>query len=195
MPTHTEKPDGTSAERSILSNGFYNASVESGAMNVRQGAVPHARSHATRMLHLLLPPIVLRQLISGNLGEAPLPGGDAEWPLMVHEWVGLVGFELVTLIWIWTSLRNPSETRLSRLVPSFSASERAGVFRDARVSLRELMALKAPADSHDPLASAVHGRGLVIISVMATTGASWFLFFAVTPIGTFVMFTHNSRPI
>jgi hypothetical protein len=195
MPTHAEKPDGTSAERPIPSNGFYNTSVESGTMNVRQGAVAHARLHATRVLHVLLPLIVLRQPISGNLGEAPLPGGDAEWPHMVHEWVALVGFELVPLIWIWTSLRNPSETRLSRLVPSLSASERAGGFRDARVSLRDLTALKAPADSRDSLASEVHGLGLRIVCIMATSGASWFLFFAVTPIGTFVMFTHNSRLI
>jgi cytochrome b561 len=150
-----------------------------------------ARSHATRILHLALALIVLHQLVGSNFMEAPLPGDDPELPFILHQWMGLAGFAFVFLFWLWTCLRDPRETRISKLVPWFSASRSRAVFRDVRASLRELGALRPPSDSHDALASAVHGIGLLILSFMALTGASWFLFLGGMPIGKIVMDLHR----
>ncbi len=53
------------------------------------------------------------------------------------------------------------------------------------------MALKAPDDRAGALASAVHGLGLVIASAMAASGASYFLLFEGTSLGSRVLGIHK----
>jgi len=149
-----------------------------------------ARSHATRVLHSLLLLAVLHQLIGSNFIERPSPGDPPEWPFLLHEWVGLVAFGVVTLFWLWTLLRHASETPVGGLIPWLSISRLTDIFRDLKALVRELMALQRPTDAHDSLAVAVHGVGLLIVSVMAGTGASWYLFPRGAAVGKYVTFIH-----
>ncbi len=88
------------------------------------------RSHITRLLHLALLLIVLHQLLSSMVMERPLPGDEPAWPYALHEQVGLVGLGVLALFWLWTLVRHPLETPVARLLPWFSASRLAAVFKD-----------------------------------------------------------------
>jgi len=150
-----------------------------------------SRSHATRVLHLLLLLTVLHQLIGSNFMERPFPGDDPAWPYALHEWVGLGGLSVISLFWLWTLIRDRSETSLTRLLPWFSAPARAAVVRDVANALRDILSRRAPGEGEGALASAVHGLGLLVVSLMALTGAAWFLVFAGGPYGRTAMGLHK----
>jgi hypothetical protein len=127
--------------------------------------------------------------------EPPFPGEDPTWPFVLHEWMGVAAFAVLALFWVWTLLRHRSETPLSRLIPWFSAARFRAVLIDAKRMAGRLFALRAPDDSADhadgALASAVHGLGLLVASVMAASGASYFFFFEGTSIGAAVLGLHK----
>lgn len=90
----------------------------------------------------------------------------------VHEWVGLATLTIVVVFWLWTALRR-RETRLAALLPWFSTGGWRAVAADARAHRAALRALKLPGTAGDtPLASAVHGLGLLSALAMAATGGA-----------------------
>ncbi|MDR3374062.1 MAG: cytochrome b/b6 domain-containing protein [Ancalomicrobiaceae bacterium] len=133
------------------------------------------RSHATRILHLAMLLIVLHQLIGSLIVERPLPGDDPDWPYLLHEWIGLAGFGVVALFWAWAAIRNARETHVAALIPWLSAARRRAIGTDLAAIAREIMAGRPPSDSHEAFASAIHGLGLIVVSVMVVSGASWYL--------------------
>ena len=149
------------------------------------------RSHITRLLHLALLLIVLHQLLSGTVMERPLPGEEPAWPYALHERIGLVGLGVLALFWLWTLVRHPVETPVARLLPWFSASPLAAVFKDVASVVRAVLSFRAPPLELEALASAVHGLGLLVASFLALTGAAWFCLFAGTPYGRMVMGMHQ----
>jgi len=165
--------------------------VENAPAPAGHARVAIARSHATRILHLALIATVLHQLIGSNFMERPLPGDDPGLPFLLHEGVGMGGFGLVLLFWLWTLLRDRRETSLARLMPWLSSSGRRAVLADIGASLRGLARLEAPPGGHAALAGAVHGLGLLTLTALALTGASWFLLFAGTPLGGIVIGMHG----
>ncbi|MDR3493826.1 MAG: cytochrome b/b6 domain-containing protein [Ancalomicrobiaceae bacterium] len=132
------------------------------------------RSQATRVLHLVMLLIVLHQLIGSLIVERPLPGDDPGWPYVLHEWIGLAGFVVVALFWAWAAIRSARETRIAALVPWLSASRRRAVGGDIAAIAREMMAGRPPSDSHEAFASAIHGLGLLVISIMVVSGTAWY---------------------
>jgi cytochrome b561 len=149
------------------------------------------RSHATRFVHLALLLIVLHQLLSSTVMERPMPGDEPGWPYALHQQVGLVGLGVLALFWLWTLVRSPAETPAARLLPWASPSRVKAVFDDVARLLRALLSFRAPPLDLDALASAVHGLGLLVASVLALSGASWFFFFAGTPYGRMAMGVHK----
>ncbi len=149
------------------------------------------RSHVTRVLHFLLLATVLHQLVGSRFMEKPLPGEDADWPFVLHSWIGMAGFSILALFWLWTLVRSRSETPVARLVPWFSASGRRAVVVDMRRTLGEWVAWKAPDPGDGALASAVHGLGLLVASAMALSGASYFLFLEGTSMGKLAIQAHK----
>jgi cytochrome b561 len=149
------------------------------------------RSHITRLLHLALLLIVLHQLLSGTVMERPLPGEEPAWPYALHERIGLVGLGVLALFWLWTLVRHPVETPVARLLPWFSASPLAAVFKDVASVVRAVLSFRAPPLELEALASSVHGLGLLVASFLALTGAAWFCLFAGTPYGRMVMGMHQ----
>jgi hypothetical protein len=151
---------------------------------------PVRRSHVSRILHLLLLLIVINQLVGSQFIEKPSPGEDAGWPFIVHEWVGVTGFVILTLFWLWAFLRHGSETSVTRLVPWLSASGWRGLFADLKQTAGDIVTRAALCHTA-ALASAVHGLGLLAASAMAMSGAAYFLFLAGTRLGGLVLELHK----
>ena len=150
-----------------------------------------SKSHATRLLHLAILLIVLFQLASSQIMERPLPGEEAELPMIWHQWAGTGAVAALTLFWIWTMVRDYSETSLSQLFPWFTSRGRASVIGDALSPFQQLAARRLPSFHLPALASAVHGAGLALASFLALTGASWYFVLAETPWGRPVLGLHS----
>lgn len=133
------------------------------------------RSLTTKLIHGSLLLAVTWQLLGSNLMERPRAASPGNFFYEVHEWVGLATLATVVMFWLWTALRR-RETRLAALLPWFSASGWRSVATDARAHWEALRALKLPDPAGDtPLASAVHGLGLLTALAMAATGGLLFL--------------------
>ena len=144
-----------------------NASAEA-----RHAAHPR-RSAITRILHLTLLLIVVHQLIGSEFMERPFPGDPPGALWLVHQWIGLAGFGAVTAFWGWTLVRR-GETAPGKLVPWFSARGIAAVLADLATQLRRALRGQPPADDGGALATAIHGAGLLAVTVMAATGTLYF---------------------
>jgi cytochrome b561 len=149
------------------------------------------RSQVTRVLHLALLLIVLNQLIGSNFMHRAAPGQGPAFPNQEHFWVGTAGLVVIFLFWAWTLFRNARETPLSRLVPWFSARRLKELGADFMSVLREVAALKPPSDTHEALASAFHGLGLIVVTIMAVTGFGSHYLFAGTQVGHVMITTHR----
>jgi Prokaryotic cytochrome b561 len=151
---------------------------------------PLGRSHISRILHLLLLSIVISQLFGSQFMEKPSAGETADWPFVLHEWVGMAGFVILALFWLWTCLRRGSETSPKRLVPWLSASGWRDLLADVKRTAGDIVTRSAPRHTA-ALASAVHGLGLLAASAMAISGAAYFLFLAGTHMGALVLELHK----
>lgn len=154
-----------------------------------------ARSHVTRVLHLLLLLMVVHQLIGSRIMERPFPGDDPAWPFLLHQWVGVASAAGLGVFWAWTLVRHRLETPLGRLVPWFSIDGCRAVLVDAARSAGRLIGVEkadgGPEQSDGALASAIHGLGLLVASAMAVSGAAYFFFFEGTPPGRLVVGLHK----
>lgn len=128
------------------------------------------RNWLTKTLHGLLAVAVIHQLIIINFMVAPKPGRAENFAFELHEWVGLTSLGLVSGYWFWTLVRR-GEIRFGVLVPWFSRNATVAVWRDFLVHLSAWRRGRLPDVGSHPFAQAVHGLGLLIVSVMALTGA------------------------
>ena len=129
-----------------------------------------ARSVATRLLHGALLLSVVWQLIGSNFIERPRAGQAANTMYEVHEVVGLITLGLVLAFWLWSLLRR-RETPFVALFPWFSAPRLRALAGDLAHHWAELKHWRLPGgEAETPLASAVHGLGLLVVLVMAATG-------------------------
>jgi cytochrome b561 len=134
------------------------------------------RSLPTRLLHALLAVAIIHQLAVSQFMTHPRPGRPGDFGVELHTWVGLASFAIVLAFWLWTLLRR-REHGFVDLVPWFSAARRGAVLADLRHHLDSLKRLSLPdPGTETPLASAVHGLGLLTATAMAATGTlAWFL--------------------
>jgi cytochrome b561 len=130
-----------------------------------------SRSLATRLLHMLLALAIIHQLVISLIMHGPRKGGLG-WQL--HETVGVASLAIIGVFWLWTLLRR-RETRVAQLFPWLSRAGWAALWQDGLVHIAALRRLRLPHGDDSPIASAVHGLGLLTATVMALTGASYFL--------------------
>lgn len=128
------------------------------------------RGMVTKLMHLFLALAVVHQLVVSNYMTRPDDKKPENLAYELHEYVGLASFAVVLLYWIWTVLRR-REVRFRELFPWFSPSATGAIWRDFIDHLQSWSRGKMPDVSARPFASAVHGLGLVIITVMGATGA------------------------
>ena len=129
-------------------------------------------SLTTRILHAALAIAIVHELVVSLFMERPKPGGHPEnLAFELHETVGLISLGLLGAFWLWAMLRRREEG-LGALFPWFSTERRDRVLADIRNHGHSLVRLRLPSpEARTPLASAVHGLGLLVATAMAATGA------------------------
>lgn len=133
------------------------------------------RSLFTRLLHAAIALAVVAQLVGIGLAEPPSHGAPGNLAFSVHQVVGLGTLGVLAAFWLWTLLRR-REHGFTALVPWFSRHRRAAVWADLRGHVAALRRLSLPVPaSETPLASAIHGLGLLVATTMAVTGSIVFL--------------------
>ncbi|MGB3146225.1 MAG: cytochrome b/b6 domain-containing protein [Paracoccaceae bacterium] len=131
-------------------------------------------SFATRLAHIGLALAVLTQLGSSLLMEPAEDGHAGNIFFGLHEYGGLAAFVFVLGFWMAATFRQRGTER-GLLLPWLSAARRAEVWSDAKAQLLSLSHLQKPAyDAHSPLASAVHGLGLLLMTAMALSGTIYY---------------------
>jgi cytochrome b561 len=138
--------------------------------NIGAAATPR-HAIATRVLHAGLAMAIIAQLGSSQFMN-PDDGGDNIFG--VHSYVGLAAFALVLAFWVQSLVRQRG-TPLGMLIPWFSGARLGSVWADFKVHLSALTKLRLPVhDTHSPLASAIHGLGLLLVTAMAASGTLYF---------------------
>lgn len=123
------------------------------------------RSGITRTLHWLIAIGVIAQLGLSLVMQKPGKGGPGDALFELHEKVGIATLALLVAFWVWSMVRS-GETRLAALFPWFSPHRVRLVLADTR----HLLKPRAAGAGERPLASAVHGLGLLVATVMAASG-------------------------
>ena len=132
---------------------------------------PIRRTFATRALHGALLLAVLWQLLGSNFIERPRVAQPGNAMYELHEVGGLATLGLVVAFWLWSLLRR-RETSFSALFPWLSGSRLKAVRTDLGRHWTELKHLRLPGgEAETPLASAVHGLGLLAALSMGASGA------------------------
>lgn len=143
-------------------------------MTERSAAMAAPR-HAwtTRLLHMGVALAVIWQLgvslaMQGPRGATP---GDALFT--THSYVGLAALGLIVLFWLNLMMRRVG-TNAGALFPWLSSARRAALWSDTKAQLGPLTRFRLPDYVEgSTLASAVHGLGLLLMTLMAATGAAW----------------------
>lgn len=125
----------------------------------------------TKLLHGSLLLAVLWQLAASGLVERPRAGRPGNLFYEIHETVGLVTLALVVAFWLWSVVRR-RETPFSALFPWLSATRLRAVAADLKAHWMQLRHGRLPVPAAEtPLASAVHGLGLLTALTMGASGA------------------------
>lgn len=129
---------------------------------------------ATRYAHFGLAICVIVQLLTSLVMEGPHRGRPGDAIFTVHEVSGLSALVCAFAFWCIVALRRRG-TSVALLFPWLSARRIADVWRDGWAQVAAVLRARLPRyEEEAPLASAVHGLGLLLISTMAVTGAIWF---------------------
>jgi cytochrome b561 len=144
----------------------------------------------------LLAIAISHQLFVSLIMQVPRPTGiAANSAFIFHQYGGLFSLAVVLLFWLWTLIRH-QETSLASLLPWFSRANRSLVLEDFKHHIATLKTGKLPpAGSSTPLASAVHGLGLLAVSGAALTGGLIYLLMgahgSLSSSGKFVLEVHS----
>lgn len=142
------------------------------------------RTLPTKLLHAALLLSVLWQLGASGLVERPRAAQTGNLFYEVHQIVGLTTLGLVLAFWLWSAMRR-RETALAALFPWFSRHRLSAVMGDLKKHWALLRQRRLPdGEAATPLASAVHGLGLLTALAMGATGA-W-LYTQSVPAGLFL---------
>ena len=136
----------------------------------------HTRhNRATRLLHAGLALAIVTQLLTSLQMHGPDDVQAGDILFQVHRYSGLAATVLAFGLWVTILLRSRG-TDLEALLPWFSWRRLAALGRDVKVYAGAALKLRLP--EHDPeaaLPSAIHGLGLVLITAMAASGATYFV--------------------
>ena len=129
----------------------------------------------TRLIHMLIALAVIVQLATSLVMKAHPEDGSEDVFFEVHEYSGLFSFAIISAFWVIILVRQRGTT-LSELFPWFSVRRRKELIQAVEARLRNTDKTgRLSFYDGDPLAKAVHGLGIAIISVMAMTGLTYFI--------------------
>lgn len=135
---------------------------------------PDARHPATtRALHAALAITILVQLGTSQVMPGPDEAAGASI-FQVHQYSGLAAAALAFVFWL-TILFRRNGSEIGAMLPWASPARLRALIADIRLHLGALMRLRLPPYAQDSaLASAVHGLGLLLITVMAGSGLAYY---------------------
>ena len=137
----------------------------------------HGRS--TRLAHMALAATIITQLASSEFMVPPLDGDMPNFAFTVHQYSGIAAFGFALTFWIIVVARRKG-TDIGALLPWFSGVRLNALKHDMVLHFQSLKQLKRPNyKALSPLASAIHGLGLLLMTGMAGTGvlfviAQWY---------------------
>lgn len=123
------------------------------------------RSAATKILHWSAALAIITQLGLSLVMQSPNRNRPGDSFFEIHEKVGIVAAVILIVFWIWSIARS-GETRLVAFFPWLSPKQLRLVAADAK---RVFAPLERGQETR-PFASAVHGLGLIIATLMAFSG-------------------------
>ncbi len=141
----------------------------------QQSTAVSAPRHAwtTRALHMGVALAVIWQLGVSLAMQGPHGSRPGDTLFATHSYVGLAALALIGLFWLNLLVRRVG-TDAGALFPWLSGARRAALWSDARAQLGALTRLRLPDYVEgSALASAVHGLGLLLMTLLAATGAAW----------------------
>jgi len=145
-------------------------------MSVKSDATdPDSRhTRATRAVHMLLALAVFYQLGTSLIMSGPKPGQADDIFFELHEYGGIATFSIVCTFWVVLLVRRQG-TDPGALFPWLMQSRRAQLRDDLKSYWHSLRERSLPSyQPNSPVASAIHGLGLLLMTAMATTGVIWF---------------------
>lgn len=127
----------------------------------------------TRILHMGVALAVIWQLGVSLVMQGPRGATPGDTLFATHSYVGLASFGLILLFWLNLLVRRIG-TEPGALFPWLSTKRRTALWADTRAQAGALGRLRLPHYVEgSALASAVHGLGLLLVTLMAGTGALW----------------------
>ena len=151
----------------------------------------------TRLLHWGFALLIPLQLLSEELMKRPKPGRIRDdmqvFFFDMHETIGWVAFVLVVarIAWLFVS----AESSWSRLFPYFSAKGFKGLVTELKNEVPGWFKGKLTDPNQDNyfLAGAIHGLGLLLVSVMGITGIVMAL--GMEDTGKMLGFIHDAKEV
>lgn len=135
------------------------------------------RSAATKVLHWAAALVVIAQLGLSLVMQNPDGNRPGDAFFEIHEKLGIAAVVVLVTFWLWCVVR-AGETRLIAFFPWFSPKQIGLVVADAR----RLFAPLGEGVGERPFASAVHGVGLMIATIMAMTGVLGYFVVSARPL-------------
>lgn len=132
-------------------------------------------SLSTRIVHAGLAVTIVANLALSLVMQGPHRGHAGDWLYGIHQYVGLTALVFAFGFFSVLVVRNHGTDRCA-LFPWLSSGRLSALWADLKAHAAAAAKLRLPTyDDHSPLASAVHGLGLLLMAAMATTGAVYFL--------------------
>ena len=149
----------------------------------------------TRWLHAGIALGASIQLCASLFMDVPSPAQPFVEPgyhfFLVHRWSGICLVTVVILHWLW-GLSGHVMAGWGHLFPWFSKSRLKGLVSDVKDMPKWFQGNLPPQKEETiPLAGAIHGLGLLVISAMAASGAT--IFFGMGPRGAMDPFVAGVR--
>lgn len=129
----------------------------------------------TRLFHMALALAVILQLLSSLEMEEPEDGRAGDVLYAIHEYSGLVALGMAVGFWLVIMIRRKG-TAMGMLVPWFSSTRRAALVTELRDTYAAVRSFRFPEHKEEsPLAAAIHGLGLLLMTGMAASGTVYYL--------------------
>lgn len=129
----------------------------------------------TRAIHISLALAVIVQLATSLFMSHDTESGGENLLFEVHEYAGLTSLAIIAVFWLLVFFRKKG-TPLGLLFPWFSGPRRKALKASGARHFKAVKAKRVPGyEDEDAVASAMHGLGILIISVMTLTGLLYFI--------------------
>lgn len=131
---------------------------------------PDQHALSTRLVHAGLALSICTQLATSLVMQGPTDAAAGDAIFQLHRYSGFAALAFALLFWMTLTFRRRG-TAPSALFPWISSERRRAFATDLLNHLRTVVRGRLPAfEETGPLASAVHGLGLLLMTAMAVSG-------------------------